>query len=822
MTFRLLKVPALARAAVAGPVVLRLPRPSVPFRVQSVLIVIVAVASVSFALIAIQAQTIRNQVLAERTASIERVVAGLQLSADHAARSGGRDYQRADLVRRLPDVAQMIGGGGVVIRDSAGMVVASSTDDAAALIGFELMAEVLLVGQPLTNPASDGAIVHAVPFELAGGEHGVLATLLHLQPLLDAVAQATISSVLPSLLVLLIAAPLAAYVSNRILARAYEREQQLRVEARFGSLVRNSSDLLLIVSPDGRITYVSPSVERVLGFRQAEVQARKVADFLHIDDMVSATAFIDGAAAGQSAGARAEWRVRHRDGTWRDFELVCTNLLADASVGGLVLNGRDISERKALEEQLSHQAFHDPLTGLANRALFQDRVAQALVRAERHGTGLAVLFLDLDDFKTVNDSLGHHAGDRLLSAIAERLSSAVRASDTVARLGGDEFAILLEEVDEAELHRAAERVGRALRSPFKLEGQRIFVSASIGIAPTSAGLETTTELLRGADVAMYAAKNRGKGHAQLFEKSMQQAIASRLELDSELRGALERAELRVHYQPLVTLATGRLVGFEALVRWQHPERGLIMPDMFIGLAEDIGLIHDVGRFVLEAACRQAREWQLAYPQSPALNISVNLSAAQITHAEIVPVVAQTLAASRLAPESLVLEITESTLVHDSEPTLRRLLELKELGVRLAIDDFGTGYSSLSYLRRFPFDLLKIDKSFVEHVANRTDAMALTRAIVELGRSLGLSTVAEGVESAEQAAELVALGCQLAQGHHFGRAVAAQEVDALLARHHFGGSVGRRSAAGAAPGGGSRPAVSRRQRDASAAPAHGLG
>ncbi|MDQ3938131.1 MAG: diguanylate cyclase, partial [Chloroflexota bacterium] len=664
--------------------------PTVSFRVQSVLVVAFAVLSVSTLLIAIQAESVRQQVLAERAAGIQRVATSVQELANYAAASGGRAYQQANMQRRLPDMALQIGADELLITDSAGRLFAGTDVLQAGPLDPFAAAEVLKLGTPVTRPESADTLVYALPFRLAGDEPGVLETRVYLQPVLDAIGAATTSSIVPSVIVLLLAAPLAAFVSNRVLARTYEREQQLRVESRFGSLVRNSSDLIFIVSVDGRVGYVSPSVSRVLGFEQVDVQGRRLSDFIHLDDLLPAASFLEAASGSAGPPVRVEWRIRHLDGSWRDFELLCANLLTDPSVGGLVLNARDVSERKALESQLAHQAFHDPLTNLANRALFRDRIDQALTRASRNGEGISVLFLDLDDFKTVNDSLGHQAGDELLIAIAKRLSAAVRATDTVARLGGDEFAILLEKADDAALSQTTERISDALRTPFSVEGRPVFVTTSIGIAPTTAGLQTSHELLRGADVAMYAAKNRGKGHAQVFERGMHQAMVSRLALDSDLRRAIELEELRVHYQPMVRLAGQEVVGVEALIRWQHPERGLIVPDLFIQLAEDTGLIHQLGRYVLERATTQAREWHLAHRRNPPLSISVNLSAREIQHPDIVELVSGVLAGSGLHPGALVLEITESALMHDTEASLRRLLELKELGVRLAIDDFGTG------------------------------------------------------------------------------------------------------------------------------------
>jgi diguanylate cyclase (GGDEF)-like protein/PAS domain S-box-containing protein len=749
------------------------------FRVQSVLVVALAVIGVSAGLIFVQAQSIRNQTIAERNASASRVVASLQQSANYAADSGGRDFQRADLVRRLPEVQDLIGARRVTIFDSAGAALADTgPGEEGDFDHAPVVAEVLASGAPATINRSPTTRVQAVPFRLAGGENGVLAVHIDVQPMLDSIAEATRNSLLSSLLVLLATIPLTVFVSNRVLARTYEREQRLRVEARFGSLVRNSSDLLLIVSPDHRIGYVSPSVERVLGFRQEQLHGRAVEDLIHPDDQLTAVALIRRVPGSAGPSTRVEWRIRHRDGSWRDFELACTDLTGDPTVAGVVLNGRDISERKALEEQLTHQAFHDPLTGLANRALFKDRVDQALVRASRRGSSVAVIFLDLDDFKTVNDSLGHHAGDRLLADVAERLQGALRTSDTIARLGGDEFAVLLEEADDSEVQRTAERAVTELRAPFAIEGQQVFVSASIGIALGSSGLNSAPDLLRGADMALYAAKSRGKGEVRVFDRTMHQDLVSRLELDAELRRAIDHDELVVHYQPIVALGDATVVGFEALVRWQHPVRGLILPGLFIQFADDSGMIDAIGRLVLDRACRQLRIWQETHPGRP-LTMGVNLSARQLDSDSVVEMVRDAIDATGVAASSVIIEITEGTLMQDVEATLRRLVDLKKLGVRLAIDDFGTGYSSLSYLRRFPVDVLKIDRSFVEHVAARTDAMALTRAIVELARSLRIRAVAEGVETAAQAAELRSLGCDYGQGYLFGPPMAPAAAEALL-------------------------------------------
>jgi diguanylate cyclase (GGDEF)-like protein len=392
-----------------------------------------------------------------------------------------------------------------------------------------------------------------------------------------------------------------------------------------------------------------------------------------------------------------------------------------------------------------------------------------------------VLFLDLDDFKTINDSLGHTAGDQLLIAVAERLRACLRPADTAARLGGDEFAVLLEDTpDLSDAIQVAERIIDALRSPFSLQGKEVFIHGSLGIAFSSNGREQASELLRNADVAMYKAKSHGKGRYELFKPSMHAAVLERMELKAELQRAVDHGEFAVHYQPLVYLDDGEVAGVEALVRWQHPQRGLVTPKEFIALAEDTGLIVPLGSWVLEQACIQASEWQRRYPRSVPLTVNVNLSARQVQQQDLLDTVTQALAASNLSADSLVLEITESVLVHDTKATIQKLTDLKRLGVRLAIDDFGTGYSSLSYLKQFPVDMLKIDKHFVDGVGNGSNDSELARAIINLGEILRLQTVAEGIEAASQRDELRALQCLMGQGFLFAHPLDAEAVEAFLA------------------------------------------
>jgi diguanylate cyclase (GGDEF)-like protein/PAS domain S-box-containing protein len=560
----------------------------------------------------------------------------------------------------------------------------------------------------------------------------------------------------------------------RLLADTAARQN----EARFRSLVQHSSDVIMVTRPNGTMRFVSPSASRVFGYEPSALLGRPLATLLHPADRDRATQLFADVVAGPGVIGPVEWRFRQADGSWLHAEILATNLLGDPTVRGVVLNTRDVSERKRLEEQLTHQAFHDPLTGLANRALFRDRVSHALALAQRQGHPITVLFLDLDDFKRVNDSLGHAEGDRLLIAAAERFQSCARQADTVSRLGGDEFAILIEHVagsdGRAEL---LQRLEEAMTYPFALSGNQVQVSASIGVATASPG-ETADDLLRNADVAMYAAKRRGKGRSETYELRMYADVRERLEMEAALRTALETDQLSLHYQPIVSLKTGALYGVEALVRWDHPTRGHLLPQSFITLAEETGLIVPLGAWVLTEACRQVQEWRGAFPETP-LCVSVNISGRQLQGGGVTGALRAALAATGASADGVVLEITESVLMQQTDTVQERLWELKSLGVRLAIDDFGTGYSSLSYLQRFPIDILKIAKPFVDDVGSGTEKSALARAIVGLGETLKLRTIAEGIERGDQRAALLELGCDLGQGHYFSRALPPDGIARLL-------------------------------------------
>jgi diguanylate cyclase (GGDEF)-like protein len=448
------------------------------------------------------------------------------------------------------------------------------------------------------------------------------------------------------------------------------------------------------------------------------------------------------------------------------MDTLLTSQLTEQAIEGIVLNSRDITERKQFEDQLRHQALHDPLTGVPNRALFCDRLDQALAGQARRGGCVGVLFLDLDDFKSVNDTAGHLVGDGLLEAVAVRLRSLVRPADTVARLGGDEFAILAEALpDPEETTKLAERLRQGLGKPVLIEGRELFVHASIGISIAMEPGAAAEDLLRNADVAMYVAKSEGKNRHRHFDDAMHETVVERLALQSELTRALERYQLTLHYQPVVELADERISGVEALVRWQHPERGLVPPGSFIPLAEQTELIVPFGHWVLQAACRQVHRWDQD-GLGRGLSVAVNISVRQLKDAGFVASVAEILRETSLEPGRLVLEITESLLMENIDAILGVLQELRELGVRLAIDDFGTGYSSLAYLVRLPVQLLKIDRSFIAHLDTDPNNATLVRSILTLAHDLGLEAVAEGIEQAHLVEELRRLGCDKGQGFYF--------------------------------------------------------
>ncbi|MEW6583596.1 MAG: EAL domain-containing protein, partial [Actinomycetota bacterium] len=583
--------------------------------------------------------------------------------------------------------------------------------------------------------------------------------------------------------------------------RAREAEVRRRAEARHRSLARDTTDIVTVVDGDGRIREAGAATENVLGHAPARLIGTPLTDLVHPADADRLRAALPPRAA--DAPDVVELRLRHRDGTWHHTETTVTDLRHDPDVAGVVVTSRNVAERKALQERLAHQALHDGLTGLANRALLIDRLEHAL-RRQPPGERLAVLIVDLDDFRSVNDSLGHAIGDAVLVTAATRLRGIVRPADTVARHGGDEFAILVEGVTAmGDVERLADRLIATLEEPVDVDGHELRARASVGVVLSGGDAATAEDILRNADVAMHAAKTAGKARFAVFTPDMHAAILERHDLAEALRRAIDGGELRVRYQPIVDLADGHIVGTEALVRWQHPERGLVSPAAFIPLAEETGLIVPLGRWVLDTACRQMGRWHREAPADPPLRLSVNLSERQLHDVQLVADVEDALRDSGLDPSCLVLELTESALIEERGDTVARLNALKSLGVRLAVDDFGVGYSSLRYLHRLPVDELKVDKSFVDHVDEGREQAALAEAIIAIGHRLSLETVAEGIETPDQVDALRSLGCEMGQGYRFATPLTAAEMSDLLAAERSGEPVWAEPAApatrGAAPG-----------------------
>ena len=584
-------------------------------------------------------------------------------------------------------------------------------------------------------------------------------------------------------------------LSRTLEHRVVERTLALRTHAKwFRALVQNSSDVITIVDPSGTIRYQTPSASRVLGYDPAAMVGRRFGALLSKNDADRLEAILIDAALRPRSTQTVEFAMMHSDGHWCETETVVTSLVDDHDIRGLVLNTRDVSERKELERQLTRQAFSDSLTGLANRALFRNRVEHAVEERAGSAGQVAVLFLDLDGFKEVNDSQGHLVGDNLLGLVGDRLRHCVGPGDTVARLGGDEFAILIVGPDaERVAIQVADRVRQVLAQPFSLDGREVTLAGSTGIAVTDLGDETADQILRNADLAMYRAKAAREGGFVRFESEMHDALLVRMQAETDLRQALSRGQLALHYQPTVNLHTGQVVGVEALIRWYHPTRGLVQPMDFIGLAEETGLVESIGEWAVRECCRQGARWQAYAPAGGIFHVAVNVSSRQLTP-QLPEIVREALAETGMPAGALVIEMTESVLIERTEEAIGVLRQLKELGTRIAVDDFGTGYSSLSYLTKFPVDILKIDKSFVEQLSTKSeiadgvgapaggssDSAELARTIVHLGRSLRLGTVAEGIETREQYAALVSMACDYGQGFLFSRPLPAEGIDTLFA------------------------------------------
>ncbi|MGH7610579.1 MAG: EAL domain-containing protein [Candidatus Dormibacteria bacterium] len=615
------------------------------------------------------------------------------------------------------------------------------------------------------------------------------------------------------------------------LSRAALSEDLRRSEGRFRSLVQNSSDLILAIGPGGSFTYISPSVETLLGRPAPDPHRLSLADLVHPGDLAKVEAAIAEVGEARVAGPTLECRARHHDGGSRYLEVDLTNLRDDPYVGAVVLTARDVTERRELEDQLRHQALHDPLTGLANRALLRDRLEHALHTRRDGRSVLGLLSLDLDNFKTINDSYGHGVGDAVLLEVTKRIAECLRPADTFARLGGDEFAVLVEKVSSPVVVEAvAERIGEVLAEPMSLSsGQEVTVSASIGLITTKYTTADAEVILRDADIALYQAKADGKGRFVEFEPVLHRQAVQRMHVETGLRHALDRGELRLRYQPILSGGDHRLVGVEALLRWRDPDRSAVVsPDDFIEIAESTGLIVPIGRWVLYESCRQVSQWCREYAGRQDLRLSVNVSARQLQHPGLAEDVRGALQASGLSSRQLILEVTESTIVKDVKQASLQLGALRRTGVRIAIDDFGTGHSSLAQLQHLPVDEIKIDRSFMERLTDGASGVAVAESVVKLGRALSLAVVVEGVETAEQLALLESMSSDpMLQGFLFAEPLEPSGVAAWLgtdrppagvprparsrARRPAGTKAPASPSAPVAAAGPARPARSRRRR-----------
>jgi len=557
-------------------------------------------------------------------------------------------------------------------------------------------------------------------------------------------------------------------------------EEALREsEERYRALTENTYDLISEIDSSERYLYLSPNYQDVLGYEPGELIGYRVIDLIHPEDSPAVKAAFRRVFEHSTIG-QVLYRFMHKNGELRWFESTGKTYQTASGESRVVFVSRDITERQRYEETIRHQAFHDALTGLPNRMLFKDRLTLEIAHAKRSKQMLAILFLDLDRFKLINDTLGHGVGDQLLKIVAGRLIGYVREDDTVARLGGDEFTVLLPEISQEEnAAKVARKILEAIREPVYIGDHELYITTSIGVALYPNDGEDAESLLKNADTAMYRAKEKGKNNYQLYTPAMNAKAFERLAMENGLRRALERKEFVLYYQPKVNINTGKIIGMEALLRWQAPDRSLIPPGDFIPMAEDTGLIVPIGEWVLRTACAQNKAWQDA--SFPPIRVAVNLSARQFQLQNLVEVISRILKETGLDPCWLELEITESVAMQNAEYTVKMLQELKEMGIQLAIDDFGTGYSSLSYLKRFPISKLKIDKSFVNEIGTAQDNEAIASTVIVLGQSLKLGVVAEGVENEVQYDFLKQHQCDEMQGFLFGKPVPPEEFEKLIFR-----------------------------------------
>lgn len=569
---------------------------------------------------------------------------------------------------------------------------------------------------------------------------------------------------------------LTVYAVGRDISKHKQYERLLEEsEHLYESLFATSPDAVYAIAANRRFTKVNPSCERISGWSAEQLLKMEFTKLIPPDVREMTRANFEKSLLGEPA--MFDTAILHKTGRRIELNVMSVPIVEDGKVVGVYGIARDVTDRKLAEEQLAHLAYHDSLTGLANRSLFMTRLEQALARSDRNQPALGILYMDLDDFKVVNDSLGHRAGDALLIEASRRLQACVGPLDTVARLGGDEFVVLIAHTNDTDdAIRVADTILKKLSAPFFIDGRKMVVTPSVGVVMGNQGSDAK-ELLRHADIAMYQAKLRGKARYEAFTPVMYSHALQRLDLETALRRAVERDEFRVYYQPVIDLKTGLITGAEALVRWEDPHRGLISPAQFIPLAEETGLIMPIGKWVLKEACRQAKEWHKLFP---GMTVSVNLSVKQFNEPFLADDVAAVLTETGLDPGKLQLEITETVLMRDADSTHDTLRGLKALGIGLSMDDFGTGYSSLSYLKRFPIDILKVDRSFVMGLGQSQEDNALVQTVIWLAEALHLTVTAEGVETEEQMNLLKVMGCQHGQGYHFAKPLTNDAMSELLA------------------------------------------
>ncbi|HVS25704.1 MAG TPA: EAL domain-containing protein [Burkholderiales bacterium] len=548
-------------------------------------------------------------------------------------------------------------------------------------------------------------------------------------------------------------------------------------EELFRALIQNSTDIITIHDAEGITIYETPSASRILGYLPGALIGKSPFDAIHPKDVEGTRVAFHSVLEGSREVLPVEFRFHHADGSWIWLEGVGANLMHHYGIEGIVLTSRDITPRKNAEKQLNYLANHDALTGLPNRLLMEDRLRQAIAQAHRNGYLAAVMLIDLDQFKMVNESLGHHAGDLLLMEVARRIKQCAREGDTIARLGGDEFTVILHNAGTVEhVSSIAQMILEEFSRPLTIDRQELFTSASIGISIYPADGDEPDALIKHADTAMYSAKKLGRSNHRFFTDDLNAKVRERIVLENGLRTAVQRNELRLYYQPKVNVASGRIIGAEALLRWQHPQLGLVSPEIFIPIAEETGLIVPIGEWVLRTACNQICVWHNAGHE---LHVAVNLSPYQLREQDLCDRITEIMLQTGVPANQLEVEITESVLVENAENAIAVLNTLKSQGIAIAIDDFGTGYSSLSYLGRFPLDILKIDQSFVRNITTDEGNTAIVRAILALAKSLGMKVVAEGVESNTQLSFLSAHGCDFAQGYFFSPPVEAERFVQLV-------------------------------------------